>query len=81
MDVILLFVKEKFPLPSVCNTCPLVPSLIPKSSIPLTSLAIVIPLEPVVVTGVIVILLPARIDISSTAAAIISVGVVSLTVS
>ena len=81
LDTILLLVKEKLPLPSVCNTCPAVPSVIFKSNKSLISLAIVIPLEPVVVTGVSVILLPARISISSTALAIISVGVVSLAVS
>jgi len=68
-------------LPSVCSICPLVPSEIPRSSILLTSLAIVIPFEPGVVTGVIVMLLPARIDISSTADAMISVGVTSDAVS
>ena len=81
LDTMLLFVNEKLPLPSVCNICPTVPSLIPRSNKSLMSLAIVIPFEPAVVTGVIVMLLPARIEISSTADAIISVGIESDTVS
>ena len=42
-EVILLSVNEKLPLPSVCNICPTVPSLIPRSNKSLISLAIVMP--------------------------------------